>query len=98
MRKSFFISFTASASKVHRNNSTTGEIVKQRLLDAEDYDRVVVTYCSDSPLKYVVDFEVTPTYIIVCSPPMTVFLDKAALHSADHQNHLYNLVKAALEV
>ena len=98
MKKTFFISFNASASKVHQTGSTVGEVVKQRLLNAEDYDRVVVTYCSDSPLKYEVKFEVTPTYVIVWNPPITVFLDKSALLSANHQNHLYNLVKAALEV
>lgn len=98
MRKTFFLSFAGNAAAVHATRSAAGEAVRQKLLTAAPYDAVVVIYCCRTSYKYAVTFEVTQTYVIVYRPPLTVFLNKTALSSEDCQSHLYNVVRAALEV
>ena len=98
MRKTTFLNFAANALAVHKSHSVAGEAVKQRLLAAGNYEKVIVTYCADSKYKYTVTFEVTETYIVVSRPPITVYLDKTALSNEDCQSHLYGVVRAALEV
>lgn len=98
MSKTFFLSFVGSASEVHKTSAVAGEAVKQRLLTASSHDKVVVTYCAGSMYEYKLCFDVTKTYIIVHAPPMTVYLDKAALETSACQTHLHQMVRAALEV
>ena len=98
MKKTVFLNFRANALAVHSSHSVAGKDVKDRLLEAEDYTTVAVTYCSGTLYKYTVCFLVTETYIIVHNAPLTVYLDKSALNRADCQSHLYNIVRAALEV
>ena len=98
MRKTFFLNFASSASEVHKTGTLAGEAVKQRLLAAEAYDLVVVTYCSRTSYKYEVRFNVTKTYIIVNSPPITIYMEKAVLNDVDCQIYLHKLVRSALEM
>lgn len=98
MRKNtVFLTFAASASAVHARHSTAGEAVRNRLLTAENYDTIIVTYCSNTTYPYEVRFEVTETYVIVSNPPVTIYLDKSALSNDDCQSHLHRMVKAILE-
>ena len=97
MRNRHFLTLNASASTAHTTSSVAGEAVKQRLLEAGDYDEVTVTYCANTPHPYEVTFEVTKTYVIAHNPPITVYLDKAALRTADCQNYLHHLVRSVLE-
>ena len=98
MAKNVFFMFNGSAAHVHKNGTAAANAIRRALQQIEKEDSVIVTYCAATTMPYTVKFKVTTAHVVIESPPSNATMDKELLQTEECQEHLHNLVKAALEV